>query len=117
MKHDVVLVRLEKVPGLLLEAGEISLADLRQIVLDALADLVGEVRIDHRLLCLVDMLDEIAQAQPHELQQRHGDAFPPLVGLDLLDQHGLMRDCRNAGLLFERRSDLEQLLPQRIEPL
>ena len=84
---------------------------------DAVADLVGEVRIDDRLRRLVDVLDQIAQPQPHQFEQRNGDAFPPLVGLNLLDQLRLMRDRRNAGLVLQRRGDLDELLAQRVEAL
>jgi hypothetical protein len=62
MKNDMILMRLEKMPRLLLEAYEIRLADLRHIELDAIADLVGEVRIDHILFRLLDMLNKVAQA-------------------------------------------------------
>ena len=117
MKHDVVLVRFQEMPGLLLEAGEIGLADLRQFVFDAFADLVGEIRIDDRLSRLLDVLDKIAQPQPHQFEQRHGDAFPPLIGLNFLDQHRLLRDRGNAGLVFQRGSDLKQLLFQGVEAL
>jgi hypothetical protein len=60
VQHDVILVRFEEMPGFLLEAREIGLADLRQFVFDAIADLVGEVGIDHRLFRFVDMLDQVA---------------------------------------------------------
>src|SRR3979490_484513 len=65
MQHDVVFMRLQEMPGLLLEAREVSLPDLWQQVFDAIADLVGKVRVDHCLSRLFDMLDEIAQPQPH----------------------------------------------------
>ena len=117
VQHDVVLMRLEEMPRLLLEAGEVGFADLRQFVLDAVADLVGEVRIDDRLPRLFDVLHQIAQPQSNEFEQRNGDAFPPLIRLNLFDQHRLLRDRRNAGLVLQRRSDLQQLLLQRVETL
>ena len=44
VKHDVAFICF-----LLLEAREVGLADLRQLVLDAVTDLVGEIRIDDGL--------------------------------------------------------------------
>ena len=41
---------------------------------DEIANLVGEIRIDHRLSRLFDMLDEITQ--PHQFEQGYSDAFP-----------------------------------------
>ena len=117
MQDDVVFMGFEEMPRLLLEAGEVGFADLRQFVFDALADLVSKVRIDNRLSRLFDVLDKIAQTQSNEFEQRNGDAFPPLIGLNLFDQHGLMRDRGNAGLRLQRRSDLHQLLLQRVEAL
>ena len=64
-----------------------------------------------------NVLDEIAQKQSHEFEQRNGDALPPLIGLNLFDQHRLMGDRGNAGLRLQRRSDLRQLLLQRVEAL
>ena len=65
MKHDVIFMRLEEMPSLLLEAGEIGLTNLRQFVFDAVSDLVGKVRINNRLSGFFDVLHKIAQTQSY----------------------------------------------------
>ncbi len=77
-RHDVVLMGLQELPRLLLEAGEVDFAELRQFVLDAFADLVGKVRVDDGLRALFDVLDEVAQAQPHQLQNRARSRLPTM---------------------------------------
>lgn len=73
-------------------------------MVDARTDLVCEIRVDDGLPALLDVLDQIAQAQPHQFEQRHGNTLPPGVGLDLLDQLGALGDRGNRGLLFQRRA-------------
>jgi hypothetical protein len=63
------------------------------------------------------MLDQIAQTQPHQFEERHGDAFPPLIGLDFLDQDRLLGDRGNSGLIFEGGCDFQKLLAQRVKTL
>jgi hypothetical protein len=79
MQHDVVFMRFQEMLGLLLEAREVSFADLRQQVFDAIADLVGKIRVDHRLSRFFDMLDEIVQPQPHQFESA-GRAMSRLTG-------------------------------------
>ncbi len=61
--------------GLLFETREVGLADLRQFVFDAVAYLIRKVRINDRLSCLVDMLHEVAQAQPAETPLTRNSRF------------------------------------------
>ena len=45
-----------------------DIADLRQVVLDSGPDFVGKVGVDDRLALLFNVLDQVAQPQPHQLQ-------------------------------------------------
>ena len=60
VQHDVIFVGFKEMPDLLLEARKVGLADLRQFMFDAVANLVGKIRINHSLSRLFDMLDQIS---------------------------------------------------------
>ncbi|WP_291696444.1 hypothetical protein, partial [Bradyrhizobium sp.] len=117
VQHEIVAVGAQEMPRLGLEAGEVGLADLWQGHFDAVADLIGEIGIDDGLSGLLDVLDQVAQPQAHQFQQRHSDAFPPMVGLDFLDQCRVLGDRRDTHLVLQRGRDLQKLLAQGVEPL
>ncbi len=95
-------------PGLVLELGHvepdrhIGQGDNRRIV----DQLVLKVGVDHDLLPLGDQLDERPQLLAHRLQHRRGDAFPPLLGHQVLNQHKMGLDGRDVGLLVQQSGDL-----------
>ncbi|CAO4165026.1 hypothetical protein [Methylorubrum extorquens] len=64
----VILALLQEGTRLGLEEPEADLADLRQVMRDPLADLVGKIGVDDRALALLNVLDVIAQPEPDELQ-------------------------------------------------
>jgi NAD(P)H-nitrite reductase large subunit len=80
-------------------------------------DVFSAGALHHRLLRFIDVLNEIAQSQPDQLQRRDGDAFPPMAGLDVFDQHGLLRDRGNSSLVLQRKRDFQQPLLERTETL
>nr|WP_309085758.1 hypothetical protein [Chelativorans sp.] len=80
VEHLIAAQAAQEMPRLCLEAHEIRFAHLRQVDLFTSANLVGEVGLDDLLRAFFDVLDEIAQPQPDELQERHRHAFPALSG-------------------------------------
>ena len=100
-----------------LETSKINLAHLRQRDCCALAEMVLEIGVDDRPALLVDVLDEIAQAQASEFQQGDGDVFPPWIRQDLEQEGMLGGNRRNGCLLLKGGHDLQKLLLQPVEAL